>query len=98
MYAKRPSVILTFDNEYSLFKIMEAMKHFYLDKHAEQPKRHFYGRFLKDMSQFHLEWFDYMHYTVPIFTAKPDGFRFPSKFIGQYGVYDALRHLLIQDG
>ena len=97
-YKSRPSVMITFDNEYLLFKVMNQMTDYYRGNSVEQPWRHFYGRFVKDMQQYNLEDFDFMHYTVPLFTAKPDGFRFPSKFVGQYGVYDALRHLLIKDG
>ncbi len=32
-----------------------------------------------------------------MFTPTPDGFRFPSTFVGQYGVYDAISHLMRSD-
>jgi hypothetical protein len=38
-----------------------------------------------------------MHYTIPLFTPVPDGFRFPSIYVGQYGVYDAIKHLFKND-
>lgn len=38
-----------------------------------------------------------MHYTIPLFTPVPDGFRFPSNYVGQYGVYDSIQHLFKND-
>ena len=34
-----------------------------------------------------------MHYTVPLTTAKSDGYVFPSEYIGQYGVFEAIKHI-----
>ena len=36
---------------------------------------------------------DYAHYTVPINTANTNGFMFPGEYVGQYGVYDAVKHV-----
>lgn len=34
-----------------------------------------------------------MHFTVPLKTETADGFQFPSEFVGQYGVYEAVKHI-----
>jgi|JI9StandDraft_1071089.scaffolds.fasta_scaffold99951_2 hypothetical protein len=49
---------------------------------AAKPKRHFYGRFAKDLKQWNKKHFDFMHYTIPLHTPLSDGFRFPSTFVG----------------
>ena len=36
---------------------------------------------------------DFVHYTVPLQVANSNGFVFPSEYIGQYGVYDAVKHV-----
>ena len=36
---------------------------------------------------------DYMHYTVPLTAKVGGGYKFPSKYIGQYGVFEAIRHI-----
>lgn len=38
-----------------------------------------------------------MHYTIPITTPMTNGFKFPSTYVGQYGVYDALKHVISID-
>ena len=40
-----------------------------------------------------MKYVDHMHYTLPLQTGKSDGFTFPSEYIGQYGVFDAVRHI-----
>jgi lipid A disaccharide synthetase len=37
-----------------------------------------------------------MHYTVPITTATADGYIFPGEYVGQYGAYEAIKHLFSQ--
>lgn len=37
-----------------------------------------------------------MHYTIPITHGAADGFRFPGEYAGQYGAYDAIKHLYQQ--
>jgi hypothetical protein len=51
---------------------------------------------VKDYKQWAKKYIDYVHYTIPIQGASPDGFRFPSDYAGQYGVYDAVRHIYSQ--
>ena len=36
---------------------------------------------------------DYAHYTVPLTTANSNGFKFPGEYIGQYGTYEAIKHV-----
>lgn len=96
VFLARPAVVLNINNEYLTQKISEELQQYYRGV-VERPARHFYGRFVKDMKQWNLQHIDFMHYTIPIFTPMLDGFRFPSSYIGQYGVYEALRHLLLHD-
>ena len=37
-----------------------------------------------------------MHYTIPITYGAADGFQFPGEYAGQYGAYDAVRHIYSQ--
>jgi hypothetical protein len=37
-----------------------------------------------------------VHYTIPITHGTADGFRFPGEYAGQYGAYDAIKHLYQQ--
>jgi hypothetical protein len=57
------------------------------------PKRHLFTRFVRDFKEFTLPKLDFCHYTVPIQTDSDNGFKFPSEYIGQYGVYDAIEHV-----
>jgi len=57
------------------------------------PKRHIFTRFVKDFKEFTLKQVDYCHYTTPINSANTNGFVFPGEYIGQYGVYDAVKHV-----
>jgi hypothetical protein len=57
------------------------------------PKRHFHNRFIKDYKQWAARYIDFVHYTLPLQAASSDGFRFPGEYAGQYGAYDALKHL-----
>ena len=57
------------------------------------PKRHLFTRFVKDFKEFSLKQMDYVHYTVPINQANTNGFVFPSEYVGQYGVYEAVSHV-----
>ena len=57
------------------------------------PKRHMLNRFVKDMKEFSLKYVDFMHYTVPISTSNNNGFKFPGEYMGQYGTYDAIKHV-----
>jgi hypothetical protein len=57
------------------------------------PKRHIFTRFVRDFKEFTLPKIDFCHYTVPLTTANHNGFVFPSEYVGQYGVYDAVKHV-----
>ena len=57
------------------------------------PKRHMLTRFVKDFKEFTLKYVAYCHYTVPLNQANTNGFMFPGEYIGQYGVYDAVKHV-----
>lgn len=37
-----------------------------------------------------------MHYTVPLTAGAADGYQFPGEYCGQYGVYDAIKHIYSQ--
>jgi len=97
LYRSRPSVVLNFDNEYATFNMMDEFSKYYKNNTVARPQRHFLGRFVKDFRQWDLKSIDYMHYSIPMLTALPDGFRFPSQYMGQYGTYDALRHIFEND-
>jgi hypothetical protein len=45
------------------------------------------------MKEFTLPMIDYCHYTVPLNTANQNGFVFPSEYVGQYGTYEAVKHV-----
>lgn len=34
-----------------------------------------------------------MHFTVPLTCATGDNYSFPSEYIGQYGVFEAVKHI-----
>ena len=57
------------------------------------PKRHLFTRFVRDFKEFYLPKMDFVHYTTPLQTANSNGFVFPSEFVGQYGVYEAIQHV-----
>ena len=76
---------------------MEDLNQYYENSASPRPQRHFLGRFVKDMRHWNLRSIDFMHYSIPMFTALPSGWRFPSQFMGQYEVYNALKHLMSND-
>lgn len=39
------------------------------------------------------KYIDFMHYTVPLKTAVPGGYEFPGDYVGQYGAYEAIKHI-----
>ena len=57
------------------------------------PSRQIFTRFVRDFKEFTLPKLDYCHYTVPLTTANTNGFVFPGEYVGQYGTYEALKHL-----
>ena len=62
----------------------------------ELPQRHFHNRFVKDYKQWALKYFDFVHYSLPQTSPTADGFQFPGEYVGQYGVYDAVKHIYSQ--
>lgn len=50
-------------------------------------------RFVRDFKEFTLPMIDYAHYTVPLQSANANGFKFPGEYIGQYGTYEAIKHV-----
>jgi hypothetical protein len=60
------------------------------------PRRHLHNRFIKDYKQWTQKYLDFVHFTVPIQYGTADGFQFPGEYAGQYGAYEAIRHLYSQ--
>lgn len=57
------------------------------------PQRHYFNRFVKDLRNYTEKYIDFMHFTVPLQTGVAGGYKFPSEYVGQYGVYEAVRHI-----
>ena len=57
------------------------------------PQRHYVNRFVRDLRPWNEEYIDYMHYTTPLTTGLAGGYKFPGEYIGQYGVYEAVKHI-----
>lgn len=94
LYEARPSVILSIDNEYMTFQMMEKLNVVYHRSMVQRPQRHYYNRFMKDMRKWDEKRLDFMHYSTPLATGNSTNYRFPGQFCGQYGVYDALKHVM----
>jgi len=50
-------------------------------------------RFVRDLKEDALNEIDFCHYTVPLTTSTTNGFVFPGEYMGQHGVYDAVKHV-----
>ncbi len=48
---------------------------------------------MRDFRQWTEKYVDHMHYTVPLTCGTGDNYTFPSEYIGQYGVYEAVKHI-----
>ena len=57
------------------------------------PSRQIWTRFVRDFKEFSLKKIDYCHYTVPLNTANSNNFVFPGEYVGQYGTYEAVKHI-----
>jgi len=66
---------------------------YYRNGAVQMPKRHYLSRFVRDMRNWSEKYVDFMHYTVPLVTSLPSGYKFPSEYMGQYGVFEAVRHI-----
>jgi hypothetical protein len=93
IFHSKPHLVLNIGNEYITFQLMEELAKFYKTSAMDMPKRHLLTRFVKDLKEFSLKYVDYCHYTVPINQANSNGFVFPGEYMGQYGVYDAVKHV-----
>lgn len=96
IYKHKPSVVISFDNEYFTLELMERLNKYYTNS-PDMPKKHYVNRFVRDFRPYHEPLIDYMHYTIPKRTATPGGYFFPGQYVGQQGVYDAVKHLLTSD-
>ena len=93
IYQSRPDLILNIDNEYMTFLLMEELRPYYKNSAVAMPQRHFLSRFVRDMRSWSEKYIDYMHYTVPLTTGIGAGYKFPSEYMGQYGTFEAVRHI-----
>lgn len=85
--------MLNIGNEYMSLELMEKLAEFYKNNTLPMPKRHYYARFIRDFREWHLRKMDFCHFTVPLQTATTNGFKFPGEYVGQYGVYEAVKHI-----
>lgn len=72
---------------------MWLLAEYYLNSGVAMPKRHYLNRFVRDMRNFTEKYVDFMHFTVPLVTKVGGDYRFPSEYMGQYGVFEAVRHI-----
>eukprot|EP00347_Sterkiella_histriomuscorum_P003435 403364304 len=93
IYQARPSVVLNIDNEYITLKMMEDLSKHYKNSANDLPQRHFHNKFVKDYKQWALKYLDFVHYQIPMVFGSADGFTFPGEYVGQYAVYEAIRHI-----
>jgi hypothetical protein len=93
IFQKRPDIILNIDNEYMTFMLMDEIRRFYVNSGIDMPQRHYFHRFVRDFRQWTQKYVDFAHFTVPMQVETSDGFKFPSEFVGQYGSFEALKHI-----
>jgi hypothetical protein len=96
IFRSRPDLILNIDNEYMTFLLMDEIKKYYRNSAIQMPQRHYLARFVRDMRNWSEQYVDYMHYTVPLTAKVGGGYEFPSEYIGQYGAFEAVRHIYQQ--
>jgi len=93
IYQSRPDLVLNIGNEYMTRNLMGDLAQMYHRTALNAPKRHFLTRLVRDLKEDALNEIDFCHYTVPLNTSNPNGFVFPGEYMGQYGVYDAVKHV-----
>ena len=93
IYQSRPDLILNIDNEYMTFLLMDDLQKYYRNSSVSMPQRHYVNRFVRDFRNWTEKYVDFMHYSVPLRTSVGGGYRFPSEYMGQYGAYEAIRHI-----
>ncbi len=96
IHQSRPDLILNVDNEHMTFLLMDQIKRYYQNSAIDMPQRHYLNRFVRDFRQWTEQYVDHMHYTVPLVTKTGDNYTFPGEYIGQYGVYEAVKHIYAQ--
>lgn len=93
IFQSRPSIVLNLGNEYLTMQLMTELKKYYDKSPLDMPSRQIFTRFVRDFKEFTLPMIDYCHYTVPLHTANNNGFVFPGEYVGQYGTYEAVKHV-----
>merc|ERR1719329_877408 len=93
IYQARPNLVLNIGNEYLAMLMMDQLREYYTNSSLNMPQRHLFTRFVRDFKEFTLDKIDWCHYIVPLNTANANGFVFPSEYVGQYGVYEAVKHV-----
>ena len=73
--------------------LMDEIKKFYTNSSVSMPQRHYVNRFVRDFRNWTEKYVDFMHYTVPLRTSVGGDYQFPSEYMGQYGAYEAVRHI-----
>ena len=97
IYQARPNLVLNIGNEYLTMNLMEELASYYKNTALTMPKRHIYTRFVRDFKEFTLPMIDYAHFTNPLQTGNDNGFVFPGEYVGQYGTYEAVKHIYSQN-
>lgn len=93
IFQQRPSLVLNIDNEYMSLLMMDELRRYYAHSNVDMPQRHYFNRFARDFKQWTLKYFDQAHYTCPLYASSSDGNSFPGQYVGQYGAYDAIKHI-----
>ena len=89
--------MLSIDNQLLTWRIYEGIAKFYFKTAAPLPQRAFNYKLIRDYTNIHKQFVDYMYYTVPIEKISQAFSEFPSSYVGQYAVFDALKTLLPND-
>lgn len=75
------------------FLLMDQLREHYKGSSVTMPQRHYLNRFVRDFRDWTTKYVDFMHYTVPLRTAAGADYQFPCEFMGQYGVFEAVKHI-----
>ena len=104
IFQSRPDLVLNVGNEYLTMMLMEDLKskcthmlttiaEYYDNSPLNMPSRQIWTRFVRDFKEFTLSKIDYAHFTVPFNAANSNNFVFPGEYVGQYGTYEAVKHI-----
>ena len=72
---------------------MDELRRYYANSNVDMPQRHYFNRFARDFKQWALKYFDQAHFTCPLYASTGEGFSMPGEFVGQYGAYEAIKHI-----